>query len=197
MQMTSPFTMMFWPFFASLVLACACGRATERASRVGEVTGYGGATAYEDATLKTFGGSVGYRFHRRFLVHVEFDHQRGTASQTLFGATVSGRVSRSDVLGALNVLFPIGNRRPEPYITVGGGFSHRPMTVVQVRLPRASQPSLLVLAKEETTPALLLGGGMRYYVSKRWGLRPEVLAIGGLGSIVPRISLGVFYQFGR
>jgi opacity protein-like surface antigen len=40
------------------------------------------------------------------------------------------------------------------------------------------------------------GGGARYYVSDRWGFKPELMFFAGEDSFV-RFGAGLFYQFGR
>jgi Outer membrane protein beta-barrel domain len=40
------------------------------------------------------------------------------------------------------------------------------------------------------------GGGARYYMKDRWGIKPELMIFAGDDSFF-RFSVGVFYQFGR
>jgi opacity protein-like surface antigen len=41
-----------------------------------------------------------------------------------------------------------------------------------------------------------VGGGLRYFVNERWGLRPEMMIFAGSNTYV-RIGGGIFYHFGR
>ena len=41
-----------------------------------------------------------------------------------------------------------------------------------------------------------VGGGLRYYVNERWGLRPELMIFAGSNTYV-RFGGGFFYHFGR
>lgn len=83
------------------------------------------------------------------------------------------------------------NRSFIPYLGGGLGLLHSSGSVTQTLGGVTTETSF-----HSNDVYLSLGGGARYYVSERWGFKPELMFFLGDESFV-RFGAGIFYQFGR
>ena len=100
-----------------------------------------------------------------------------------------GLVTRSyliDANGGLQVRFPL-SRAFAPYFLAGVGLLHS-------RSEISPGEHITPFNRSSNDAAFVVGGGLRYYLSRRWGLRPEVKAYVSDRKFT-RVSLGIFYTF--
>ena len=123
----------------------------------------------------TFGGGAGYTVNRRLRVFGEGYQFR----KTLEEFRVKVKTSATGFQGGVHILFPIGKSRAVPFAAASFG----------VGTAKASVGNVSV---SETLGQFGFGGGLDYYVSPKWGLRPEVRVF-NVGEV--RATMGVFYRF--
>ena len=156
-----------------------------------EVAAYGGLVA-GIGTHGTVGGSVGYATTRRLLVLGEFSYIPA-GSQELAGADFAVKASARayDFNGGFHLQLLSPDRKAVPYAAVGVGAVHGSGSGEVTAMGQT------LSAKVSNTDFYCnLGGGLRYYLSDRWGIRPELKIFAGAGTFA-RLTIGVFYQFGR
>lgn len=163
-----------------LVLAASTATAQEhhKSARRAELTAYpGGGIVFTETSSETdftnyaVGGTFTYNLTRYLGIEVDAGWSLGV-DQRLHLANGS-RSSRSpDFLGYTGnaVVYPLGNRRGfVPYVTAGIG-----------GLTLFSRPALSV---DDTLTFLTgnVGGGAKYYLSERWGVRADYRLLGTRG----------------
>jgi hypothetical protein len=153
----------------------------EVTGQIGLVSGIG--------THGAFGGSVGAGLSPNVVVYGEFLYIP-LGSTTIGTGTLSARSYNFD--GGLQYQFRKSGAIV-PYGNVGLGFLRS----------SASLPSTFSFqgfnfstGGTATDFYLNVGGGVRYYMSDRWGFRPELTIFAGSSTFV-RIGAGVFYAFPR
>jgi hypothetical protein len=168
-------------FLAILVALSGFAQAGERDMVPGRFeTSGGGGIAFGDDTagLATFGFSAGAS---RF-VSVTGDYFYSADSIQVGKEKVKGR--QNDFLGGLNVHLPVkGNA--VPYLLGGVG-----ITSAKVAIGK--------LAITDSKPQVNLGGGVRMYTGKRFGVKLEArwakaFDLGTEG----RVTISIFSQFGK
>ncbi len=108
---------------------------------------------------------------------------------------VSGHYA--DFHGGLHIRLPIKGSRWVPYFVVAGGGFRSFGTKLTVKVNATGATTTTAIAGE-TVGAFNVGGGVRYYVNERVGLRAEVKAYGpsgNFGGTIVRASFGAFIQF--
>ncbi len=153
----------------------------EVTGQVGVVSGIG--------THGAFGGSVGTGLSENVLAYGEFLFIP-LGSTTIGNGTLSARSYNFD--GGLQYQFR-KHGSMVPYGNVGLGVLHS----------SASLPSTFTFQGFNFNTGgsandfyANLGGGIRYYVSDKWGVRPEFTIFAGSNTFV-RVGAGIFYEFPR
>lgn len=138
----------------------------------------------------------------------------GLADRTfLFGGTFTRGVSDSVGAWGEAYVLPGGTTSVEAVnvsgsaMLFGGGVSYNFKNTVRGRFVPYASGGIGVLratargsfggnafSGSGSSAYLCFGGGGRYYVNERWGIRPELMVYTGNGSFV-RASVGLFYQF--
>ena len=147
------------------------------------------------------GGTFGAAVRERLFVFGELGYAPLTGNSTT--TVVDGvpvRISASaklvDFGGGVQYNLPT-DWNFEPYVvgavgagrTSASGSAHVPGSNIDVSL-----------STSDTKARLGVGVGVRYYVSERWGVRPELRIdryLGTGGTTAVRYTVGVFYQFGK
>jgi len=156
-----------------------------------QVAGFGGLVA-GIGTHGTVGGGVAYAGTERLLAVGEFSYIPG-GSQKISGVGFAAKASARayDFNGGIHFQFPLKEPKAVPYVAAGVGALHGSAS------PTASVMGTTVSTKASATDFYFnFGGGLRYYVSDRWGIRPELKIFAGDETFV-RLAIGIFYQFGK
>jgi opacity protein-like surface antigen len=157
----------------------------EATGQLGFVSGIG--------THVAVGGSVAGALNERVLVHGEFLYiPLGSSTVNVLGVNrdVSARAFNLD--GGLQYQFrKYGSM--VPYAGVGLGLLHSSASIPN---NFSFQGLNFSTGGSSNDFYVNLGGGVRYYVTEQWGVRPEFTIFAGPNTFV-RIGAGVFYQFGK
>jgi opacity protein-like surface antigen len=157
----------------------------EATGQLGFVSGIG--------THVAVGGSVGGALNERVLLYGEFLYiPLGSSTVNVLGVnrSVSARAFNFD--GGLQYQFrKYGSM--VPYAGVGLGLLHSSASI-----PNSFSFQGLNFSTGGSSNDFYanLGGGVRYYVTEQWGVRPEFTIFAGPNTFV-RIGAGVFYEFGK
>jgi hypothetical protein len=119
------------------------------------------------------------------------------------GATFTSQenISFSDFHGGVHLRFPIREKPIVPYLAFGvGGLDHFSASgTVTVRNPDGTQFSGIGFKEAGAVDfAVNAGGGLRYYINQRWGLRVEAKVYKPTGTYTSpfgKVEFGLFYQF--
>jgi Outer membrane protein beta-barrel domain len=157
----------------------------EATGQLGFVSGIG--------THVAVGGSVAGALNERVLVLGEFLYiPLGSSTVNVLGVNrdVSARAFNLD--GGLQYQFrKYGSM--VPYAGVGLGLLHSSASIPN---NFSFQGLNFSTGGSSNDFYVNLGGGVRYYVTEQWGVRPEFTIFAGPNTFV-RIGAGVFYQFGK
>ena len=137
-------------------------------------------------------GGVAYAGTERLLAVGEFSYIPG-GSQKISGVGFAAKASAGayDFNGGIHFQFPLKEPKAVPYVAAGVGALHS-----------SGSATTTVMGTTASTKASAtdfyfnFGGGLRYYVSDRWGIRPELKIFAGDETFV-RLAIGIFYQFGK
>jgi hypothetical protein len=157
---------------------------------VGEVAALGGvAFGGASGTQPTVTGGAGLAFSRHGMVLVETSFMP-LGNRTIQDWPLRGTVTRSDLLDFgvnFHIRFPIG-RHWAPYGIAGAGLLWnliRADVVTHGVVP-------IVRHFDQFNGALNTGGGLRYYITPNWGIRPEVKVIVSRHTYTS-IAMGIFW----
>lgn len=106
-----------------------------------------------------------------------------------FRPDFASRVNRSNLFeltGGAHLRWPISSAFA-PYLTVGAGLLHTSSDVVVGQ-------NMGTMREGDNHFAFSLGAGARYYMSRKWGVRPELKFYSSKRDF-GRLSIGFFYQF--
>jgi opacity protein-like surface antigen len=154
-----------------------------------EATGFGGVVSGV-GTHGTVGGSLGVAAVPRLLILGEVAYVPGGSveGQGVFSGTGSSRIYAFN--GGAHYLFG-GSSKSVPYAGAGLGLVRATASIDGRAL------GLNISQKfSDTSLYFNFGGGLRYYVSDSWGVRPEFMIFAGNQTFV-RLAIGIFYQFGK
>lgn len=169
-----------------------------------EVSGFGGALTMDGGvgTHPTYGGSAAVLLGDNVHVFGEFSMSNLLSEQVSSGSmTATGTAKLANYGGGVDYSFGSSSSRFRPYVLAGIGVGHFYATG-----SGGGTSVSLGLTNQFYTA---FGGGLRMYLGKQWGLKPEVRyqryfssessLIGGAvgGSNVVQYTVGVFYQFGH
>jgi hypothetical protein len=174
-------------FIGAAVLPQSCaGQISVVRSNSFEVGGFVGATYGVDKYRPMGGGNLTYAINKIVLPYVEYSYFPGiarTVSQAVPGlpdtiASNTFSASFADFHGGVHIRIPIRESPVVPYLVVGVGALHNFQQPVDLtftgvdgllhRFP-TTDPARTVFAAN-------FGGGLRFYLGQRFGLRAEAKA---------------------
>lgn len=177
-----------------------------------EVGGFVGATYGVDKFRPMGGGNVTYAINKWILPYAEFSYFPGIArnfSQTIPGitgptggpvtATTKASLPLADIHGGVHIRIPVRESPIVPYLVVGLGTLHRyqkPITATYIGADGATH-TLTAIAPGGNDFAANFGGGIRYYISRRFGVRVEAKAYkpnSSLTDVFGKVEGGFFFQ---
>jgi hypothetical protein len=169
-----------------------------------EVSGFGGAITMNGGvgTHATYGGGAAVPLGDNVHVFGEFGISTLASEQVSSGSiTATGTAKLANYGGGADYSFGSSGSRFRPYVLAGVGIGH----FYANGSGEGTSVSLGITNQFYTA----LGGGVRMYLGKQWGLKPEVRyqhyyssqssLVGGTvaGSSAVQYTVGVFYQFGH
>jgi hypothetical protein len=172
------------------VLETPCAFAQSGEDNVGEIAGLGGvAFGGSSGTQPTATGGAGVAFSRHGMVFVDTLFMP-LGSRTIQDWPARATVDRSDLLDFsvdFHIRFPV-KQRLAPYGILGVG-----LLWDLVRQDTVNRRGLPVVRKfDQFNGAFHTGGGLRYYISPNWGIRPEFKVIVSK-HVYTSVAFGVFY----
>jgi len=186
--------------------ACAQGVSLVRAGSF-EIGPFLGASYGIDQVRVMGGGNVTFAINKYILPYAEFSYfpgigrkQSGTFAGTGTPYTQSYSIALSDFHGGFHIRLPIHEKPVVPYLVIGfGGLRNSEATVTATY--RDSSGSTLI-QQQLTVPshtgfAVNMGGGIRYYINQRFGIRIEAKAYkptGQFTDVFGKAEGGVFFQ---
>lgn len=148
----------------AFVFACSCGTAYAQEVNKGDVEVMGFAGGVTDGGGATFGGGAHYALSPRLLVAAEAGYLTGSDDFSGFGADVDSYGFSFDM--NLHYLFPQTNTpKFTPYLLAGVGY---------LRAKATATISGMEFDATASDAGLNIGGGGRWQVGSRWGLKPEI-----------------------
>jgi opacity protein-like surface antigen len=139
------------------------------------------------------GGSIAAAIRNRFSVV-------GELSYIPLGSDTIDVLGVRSEFSAKAISFNVGGqyqlrefRRVLPYVGAGVGFLH---SSSNSSVTTTFQGFDFEDGSSTTNVYLNLGGGARYHVNDRWGVKPELMLFLGHQTFA-RVSAGIFYQFGK
>lgn len=167
-----------------------------------EIGAFAGAS-YGIDKFRFMGGAniaraVGHRF---VMPYAEFSYFPGIGRRepASGGSQREYEVPLYDFNGGIHLRFPVHERYFVPYGVLGAGVIHSPETRVTIIDPGPPQqvfPNLRVAG--QTDFAVNVGGGIRFYLASKVGLRIEAKIYRPTGTftdVFGKVVGGIFYQF--
>lgn len=143
-----------------------------------------GFVGFADGEL-TLGGTVGKAVTDKIFVLGDLGYiAGGSASAAGFRTSAHALTFGAGMQYNFRNAFK-GNPKFVPY--AGAGLS-------LVRVSASASGGGISASASDSSLMLNLGGGLRYYMTPKWGFRPELMIFAGDGSFV-RAAVGIFYQF--
>jgi hypothetical protein len=150
-----------------------------------EVGGFMGASYGVSEGAVMGGGNVSYAVTKMFLPYVEYSYfpsiehtLNGTVGGTTNAFSASFPATASDFHVGVHLRFPIRESRVAPYAVFGvGSFSIGSGTISSLTYTDANGSHTitgLAIPAGGSSVAVNFGGGLRYYVTPRYGIRVEV-----------------------
>ncbi len=169
-----------------------------------EIGGFVGASYGLDKFRVMGGGNVTYAVNRYILPYVEFSYfpeiQRqvsGTFAGTGRPYQATYSIPVTDFHAGVHIRLPIIRESPiVPYLAIGAGGLRAGKTTYQLNgaglegFPPVTQPSQTVFAVNG-------GGGLRFYMGQRYGMRAEAKVYGptgNFGGTFAKVEVGFFFQ---
>ena len=155
------------------------------------------------------GGNVTYAINKYILPYVEYTYLpfasttvQGVFSGTQNPYTASYSLAFQDIHGGVHIRFPVREKPVVPYLVFGLGALRRSDTTLTVSSAAGSSGTLTVPSSSNF--AFNVGGGLRYYINQRFGIRTEakvyrlsgneVLGPTVLGNTFGKVEFGFFFQ---
>ncbi|HLK68528.1 MAG TPA: hypothetical protein VKU19_34080 [Bryobacteraceae bacterium] len=158
------------------------------------------------------GGNVTYAVNKYILPYFEYSYFPGIG-KTSFGLTlpdgtplnlVLHTIPLSDFHGGVHIRLPIHEKPVVPYLSVAFGGLYNPTTTVTANYMVFGQNvSQSLIVPGNVNPAFNAGGGIRYYLNQRFGLRVEAkgykpfnrfIGPGTEVNAFGKVEAGFFYQ---
>jgi len=178
---------------ASVSLANAQAVSTVRSGSF-EIGGFAGASYGIDQFRVMGGGNVTFAAKKWLLPYAEFSYFPGIGrtQQEIFPSTglpytLHYAVPLTDFHGGVHIRLPIRESPIVPYLAFGIGELHSSATTIVATYqpvpgaPTVSTPPLPLAAG--TNLAINMGGGIRFYLSQRFGIRVEAKAYKPFGNM--------------
>jgi hypothetical protein len=152
------------------------------------------------------GGNVTFAINKYILPYVEYSYFPGIArvsSGTLGGTgapfTQSYSIPLSDFHGGVHIRIPLRESPVVPYLVFGlGGLTNSSRTVTATYTDASGHPAQIQLPVQGGTNfAVNFGGGIRYYISQRFGVRVEAKGYKPSGTFTDtfgKVEAGFFFQ---
>jgi hypothetical protein len=167
-----------------------------------EVGPFVGLTYGLDATRVLSGGNITYAVTKRILPYVEYSYFPPLLRTQLApnGYQASTRVPVNDIHSGVHIRFPIRESPIVPYAVVGFGALLYPQRNITFSTVSSGQlpPPYPVPQQSAANFAANFGGGVRYYMGQRWGVRLEAKLYKPTGlytTVFGKVEVGLFYQF--
>lgn len=154
----------------------------------GEVAAYG-SVGFGAGTQPAVGGSAGVAFSRYGMVLIDASFMP-LGKYTIQPWPARSTVQRSflyDFAMDFHIRIPVKDRW-EPYAIAGAGVLWNPLKQNSVD----SSGVAVINSYSQCNGAFHTGAGLRYFIGKNWGIRPEVKVIVSKATYT-RISMGFFY----
>lgn len=168
-----------------------------------EVSGFGGGVTFDDGggTHGIGGAAAAVSLGDNLHVFGEFAFSTlATASASEAGITANGTDNLLNFGGGVDYSFGSSGSKLRPYVTAAFGLGH------QIASASANAAGYAINISQTANSLYTgFGGGVRLYLGKSWGLKPEVryqryTGVGssaGTGSNSVQYTVGLFYQFGH
>ena len=166
-----------------------------------EVGGFVGASYGIDEARWMGGGNVTYAANKYILPYAEFSYFPGIGrkqSRTIPGLTAPVNISYSipltDFHGGVHIRLPIREFPVVPYGVFGVGMIHAPQRQVNLNVEGIQIP---FTSAASTNAAVNFGGGLRYYINQRFGVRAEAKVYKPTGQFKEtfgKVEFGFFIQ---
>ena len=201
--MSSRITFGVQALFLGIFLFATLARAAEGGQ--GEIAGFGGVARLSDGggSHAIAGGTVGVNIGRVIHLFGEFNYiPLGSASETTSYQGIAIHASATAKMlnygGGLHFRVPTGTSKVEPYFVTSFGYGHQSVTG-NGSANYQGTPVSVSMDLSQGNAYVGFGGGLRYFVGHRWGVKPEFRYQkyfgDGAGSIITA-SGGLFLQFG-
>ena len=189
-----------------LVMGVPCIHAQVSLVRSGsfEVGGFAGASYGIDEFRAMGGGNVTFAINKVILPYFEYSYFPGIGRNqngTFPGGgpfTLHYSIPLSDIHGGVHIRIPIRESPVVPYLVFGiGGLRHSARTVTASYTSFGTQTTQTLNIDGGTDRAINFGGGIRYYVSQRFGVRVEAKAYKPSGEFTQtfgKVEAGFFFQ---
>jgi opacity protein-like surface antigen len=151
---------------------------TEAVGFVGGVSDGGGSI---------FGGGIQYALGPRLLFAGQFGYLTGGEDFSGFGVDFDSHAIAIDA--NVQYLFPMTNEKFTPYVLGGLGFVRATASASIDGFDEFDESA------SDSSVGLNLGGGLRWSINEKWGVRPELTFFIADGNHV-RFTAGVYYRFG-
>lgn len=188
-----------------LTLLGAVGLSAQTASVVRsgsyEVGGFIGASYGIDDFRFMGGANVTYAANKYILPYAEFSYFPGigrSQSRTIPGLTqpvkISYNIPLTDFHGGVHIRMPIREFPIVPYAVIGVGMIHAPERQFNVNVEGIQVP---FTSAASTDAAVNFGGGLRYYINQRFGIRGEAKVYKPTGQFKDtfgKVEFGFFIQ---
>jgi hypothetical protein len=165
-----------------------------------EIGPFIGASHGLDSTRVMGGGNVTYAINKYILPYVEYSYFPGIPKQTIVGnTTVNFMVPISDIHAGVHIrLRFFRDKRFVPYGVFGAGGLVTGTFSGTATFPTAAGPVTQPISAAGTTASAINGGGgLRYYLGQRYGLRVEAKVYKGFGDLDQtfyKAEFGFFFQ---
>jgi len=172
-----------------------------------EIGPFLGASYGIDQVRVMGGGNVTFAINKYILPYGEFSYfpgigrkQSGTFAGTGTPYTQSYSIALSDFHAGFHIRIPIHEKPVVPYLVIGLGGLHNGQATVTATYRDSSGSTLI--QQQLTVPghtgfAVNMGGGIRYYINQRFGIRVEAKAYKPTGQFTEtfgKAEFGVFFQ---
>ena len=164
-----------------------------------------GSSYGTDAFRVMGGGNVSYAVTKVFMPYAEFSYFPGLPRQIDGGVGADGNpivakydLPLADFHAGVHIRFPLAEHRFVPYGVFGVGGVHNYSTTYNFSFLAAGSPRTQVnQVPADTSAAVNFGGGIRYYINQKYGIRFEAKvykAFGTINDIFSKYEFGFFYQ---
>jgi hypothetical protein len=173
-----------------------------------EIGPFVGASYGVDKVRAMGGGNVTFAINKYILPYAEYSYFPGIgrSSTSFFPGTASAFTANtsfplSDFHGGVHIRFPIHESPVVPYAVFGlGGLTHFSRTISATYTDAAGKPAQVSFDVPSGTDFTVnFGGGLRYYLSQRYGIRVEAKGYHPSGSTpvsstFGKVEFGFFFQ---